>query len=227
MILRIDHPTLSENRTIFTKSVRPSRPGENVLKAGSGNDKIGGSVIRKGRWKGFKVLTCVNEERKTCPATCPHRRDCYGNNMPFATRYVIDGTWYENVRRQLNYLSGTPVALRLKVLGDFSGIEEVAFWMQMMMAHKNLHVWGFTAHTNPARRKRYAQTTVRDLLDALGNAYPDRWLIRHSGAGDVPWAANPESNPVGFKCPAKDTGRLCVDCGACWATSKPVWFPNH
>lgn len=218
MILRVEHMALIENRTIYPKYVRPSRPGENVLKAGGGNDKIGGSVIRKGRWKGFKVLTCVNEERKTCPATCPHRRDCYGNNMPFATRYVINDTWYVNVWRQLSELNGAPVALRLKVLGDFSSMQELRFWQLMLELYTNLHIWGFTAHRG---------SRMCGAIAAMRCLYPDRFLIRVSGAGDVPWAANPESNPIGFKCPAKDTGRLCVDCGACWATSKPVWFPNH
>lgn len=218
MRLKPDHPALAEQRTIFPKTVRSIMPGELPLKGGGGNDKIGGNRIRKGRWKGFRVLTCVNEERATCPPTCPHRADCYGNNMPFAVRYVVDGAWYRAVEAQLRAENERgPFAVRLKVLGDFSSSVEVVFWDDRMNDFPNMHVWGFTAW-----RSGY----IRVLLDRMAERHPGRWLIRTSGAGDVPWAANVESGP-GFLCPAKERLIPCVACTACWATSKAVRFPDH
>jgi hypothetical protein len=198
--------------------VRDIRPGEKPLKYGSGNTKIGGDRVRIGRWKGFRLLTCTNEERATCPATCQHRMDCYGNNMHNAVRYRIDQHWYDAVADQLVYECGRgPVALRLKVLGDFSGMAEMRFWRQMMRRHRNLYVWGFTA---------YRENHWRIILLEFAMEFPGRWVIRNSGAGDVPWAANAQGS-IGFICPAYTHGIKCADCGLCWSTSKPVVFHDH
>lgn len=218
MILKPDHPALESRRTIHTKTVRSVRPGEKPLKLGSSNSKIGGPRVLIGRWKGFRTLSCTNEERATCPAICQHKADCYGNNMPFAIRYVIDEHWYSAIEHQLAYECGRgPVALRLKVLGDFSSTKETRFWDMMMSRHRNLHVWGFTARRTQA---------VRWALDALAERYPGRWRIRTSGDGNKPWAANAEGGP-GFVCPGVSKNLTCVKCGLCWSTSKPVVFPNH
>jgi hypothetical protein len=198
--------------------VRDIRPGEKPLKYGSGNAKIGGDRVRIGRWKGFRLLTCTNEERATCPSACQHRMDCYGNNMHNAVRYRINGNWYDAGSAQLAYECGKgPVALRLKVLGDFSGLAEMVFWRQIMLRHSNLYVWGFTAHRG---------SSMATILKEFAKEFPTRWIIRASGAGNVPWAANAEGG-VGFTCPAYTHGTKCADCGLCWSTSKPVVFPDH
>ena len=218
MKLLPDHSALSANRTIHTKMVRSVRPGEKPLKLGSSNSKIGGPRVKIGRWKGFRMLSCTNEERATCPLTCQHRADCYGNNMPFAIRYRIDRHWYDAVSAQLMYECGRgPVALRLKVLGDFSGPEEMKFWYIQMCRNRNLYVWGFTAHRSGI---------MRAMLLGMELEFPGRWVVRTSGAGDVPWAANAEGGP-GFVCPGISKGLTCVTCGLCWSTSKPVVFPDH
>jgi len=218
MKLLPDHPVLSGCRTIHTKMVRSVRPGEKPLKLGSSNSKIGGPRVLIGKWKGFRMLSCTNEERATCPLTCQHRADCYGNNMPFAIRYRIDQRWYDAVSAQLSYERGKgPVALRLKVLGDFCGLTEMTFWRQQMRRHRNLYVWGFTAHKDGS---------MRTILREFAKEFTSRWRIRTSGAGDVPWAANAEGGP-GFVCPGISKGLTCVTCGLCWSTSKPVVFPDH
>jgi len=57
---------------------------ERALKA-STNVKLGKRVT-KGKLAGFPILTLTLEERATCPASCIHYADCYGNNMMNATR---------------------------------------------------------------------------------------------------------------------------------------------
>ena len=119
-----------------------------------------------------------------------------------------------------------PVALRPKVLGDFGSVEEVTWLASMLMTHNNLYVWTFTAHPEPVTLSKYAQTTPNELLTELRRHYPDRLILRHSGAGNVPWAANGQDGP-GFMCPAYTHDLKCADCALCWSTSKAVRFKNH
>ena len=58
-----------------------------VLKKPS-SAKIGsaGRYVKKGKLKDAEVYTLTLIERETCPTSCGHWDDCYGNNMPFAHR---------------------------------------------------------------------------------------------------------------------------------------------
>ena len=57
---------------------------ERVVKK-STNTKLGKRVT-KGKLAGFPIFTVTLEERATCPRSCIHWDDCYGNNMMNATR---------------------------------------------------------------------------------------------------------------------------------------------
>ena len=52
----------------------------------STNDKLG-KKVKKGHYKGYPIYTLTLEERATCPRSCVHWLDCYGNNMRYAYRY--------------------------------------------------------------------------------------------------------------------------------------------
>ena len=75
--------------TIYRKSVKA--PSEfNVLKKGSSNKKLGFKVTSK-KWLGSRLFSLTLTERATCPTSCHHWEDCYGNNMPFAHRFDVIG----------------------------------------------------------------------------------------------------------------------------------------
>ena len=61
-----------------------------VLKRGSTNKKLGFKVTSK-KWKGKRLYALTLTERETCPTSCHHWVDCYGNNMPFAHRFDTVG----------------------------------------------------------------------------------------------------------------------------------------
>ena len=76
--------------TIYQKSIRLPEENETfILKPGSNNKKLGFKVNSK-RWKGKKLYSLTLVERETCPTSCHHWNDCYGNNMPFAHRFSIE-----------------------------------------------------------------------------------------------------------------------------------------
>ena len=75
----------------------------NIFKAGKTNKKLGGKISR-GIWKSLPIYSLTLEERKTCPETCRHWGDCFGNNMPFAVRYVLNESLFNRIDIDLNKL---------------------------------------------------------------------------------------------------------------------------
>ena len=71
--------------TIYQKSIKQgSKTG--LLKKGSSNKKLGFKITSK-KWTGKRLYSLTLVERETCPTSCHHWDDCYGNNMPFAHRF--------------------------------------------------------------------------------------------------------------------------------------------
>jgi hypothetical protein len=216
-----------EGRTKFGKSVQA--PNDHILVSGHNNIKIG-RTVRKGHLRGYWIFTLSLEERKTCPPSCGHWQNCYGNNMPFAKR--VDHThpdFYRYLEGAVERLVGTRgrvgVLIRLHALGDFFSVEYVEFWKRMLDAHATLSIFGYTAHAY--------ETDIGRAVAKL-NAYGDRRaVIRYSNGGYVALSTvsigNAESCPPGaFVCP-EQTGRTlgCDTCGACWSTRKNVAFLEH
>jgi hypothetical protein len=116
-----------------------------------------GKKVRKGKYKGFPIVTLTLEERKTCPSSCAHWSDCYGNNMPFATRYDV-GPEFENMLElelkelQRKYPNGFLV--RLHILGDFYSVSYVAKWAKWLTMFPALHIYGYTANNPKALDKK-------------------------------------------------------------------------
>ena len=82
---------VQEKRTLFSKNVfNPLSNKTNILKSGAQNKKLGG-LITKGIWRGLPLYSLTLEERATCPTTCAHFSDCYGNNMRYAHRFQSGG----------------------------------------------------------------------------------------------------------------------------------------
>jgi hypothetical protein len=222
-------PFIQEGRTKFAKSVQA--PDKNILVSGHNNIKIG-KIVRKGPLKGSHIFTLSIEERKTCPASCKHWQNCYGNNMPFAKR--VDHThpdFLPKLEAALEKLCATGakkgygILVRLHALGDFFSTEYVNFWCQMLVRFPNLALYGYTA--------RLSGTAIGWQVNQMNETFPTRSFIRFSDGGMskncTVSIGEPESCPPNaFVCP-EQTGKTlgCDTCGLCWGTRKNVAFLEH
>ena len=229
---------ISEGRPLFLSKVKSVSDGmlktENVLKRGSDKSKLGKRIV-KGKWNGFPIYALTLPERSTCPNSCIHWSDCYGNNMFRATRYVADDSLIVRLHSELTALQAkhpTGFAVRLHVLGDFFSADYVRNWEQWLEFFPALHVWGYTARHD-------ANDAITVALTHCRETHPTRWFIRQSGnasavsslqalSNDIDVGINAIASGSGFICP-EQTGRTdtCGSCGACWASSKAVVFMTH
>jgi len=110
--------------TIYPKSIKsPLDPRYKLLKPGTNNKKLGG-IITANKWTGKRMFSLTLIERDTCPESCHHWDDCYGNNMPFAHRFNTIGLMHE-LEDEIDALSKKypkGIVIRLHVLGDFYSI---------------------------------------------------------------------------------------------------------
>ena len=97
---------IANSKTVFGATVKSVSDGlgktEKIIKT-STNKKLGKKVT-KGKYKGFPIFTVTLQERATCPTDCIHWSNCYGNNMPFATRYTVDKQAIELMESELTEL---------------------------------------------------------------------------------------------------------------------------
>ena len=211
--------------TRYPKSIKaPLDPRYKVLKPGTNNKKLGGIVTAK-KWKGKRMYSLTLTERDTCPTSCHHWDDCYGNNMPFAHRFTTHGLTYELTEEIESLCDKYPegIVIRLHVLGDFYSTEYVGFWYDMLQKHPNLCIFGYTA--------RFEDNIAMAIIQ-LNMLQPDRCVIRFSRSqeyiGGNSFAAEEDFKGVSFTCP-EQTGIMpsCAACGACWITNKTVRFLSH
>jgi hypothetical protein len=201
-----------------------------VLKKPS-SAKIGsaGRYVKKGKLKGAEVYTLTLIERETCPTSCGHWDDCYGNNMPFAHR-LQHGEELE--RRLIVELGqkcsaarkkGRKVLVRLHVLGDFYSVGYVEMWRKLLVLHKNLYVWGYT-HVTPSDNLQ-----IYHQLQLARDGFPERWHIRWSDTCGTFSANSEKLTTVGIVCPEQEgKTQACTTCALCWdAPDKNIIFKTH
>ena len=201
-----------------------------VLKKPS-SAKIGsaGRYVKKGKLKGAEVYTLTLTERETCPTSCGHWDDCYGNNMPFAHRLEHGEELERRLILELGQKcskareKGRKVLVRLHVLGDFYSAEYVEMWRKLLELHKNLHVWGYT-HVTPSDN-----LAIYNELQTNLAGFPDRWAVRWSDTCG-PFSANSEKlSAAGIVCPEQEgKTQACTTCALCWdAPDKNIIFKQH
>lgn len=201
---------------------------EPVLKSGHNNRKIG-AIIQKGRWKGYPVFTLTLEERATCPRSCAHWLDCYGNKMNWPTRWMADADLIPALDRNLSVLAReyNNFVIRLHVLGDFYSVQYVRQWERWLDKLPGLHVYGYTAWPT--------STEIGDLVSNIAKLRWDRFAVRISnGCGNerttetVYSAALSGSVNGGIVCPVQ-TGKTecCATCALCWQTQSKIVFLAH
>ena len=213
--------------TIFQKSIR-SVDSARVLKPGGNNGKLG-KRVSKGPWKGKAMYSVTLVERETCPRSCHHWDDCYGNNMPFAHRFAVEGL-EEKLEQEIGELlekrsNKSGIVVRLHVLGDFFSVSYVLFWERMLAKYPTLCIFGYTA--------REEGTDIGDAIIAMNILHSRRCVIRSSrnkeqGDGLFSYAADESFEGASFDCP-EQTGKVdsCASCGLCWQTTKTVRFATH
>lgn len=203
-----------------------------LLKRASSNNKLGkraGATWSKGPFKGMPLYSLTLEERATCDSECPVWTICYGNNMPFATRF--DASIYQDLVNMLaaeltllDVRHKQGYSIRLHVLGDFFSVEYVQFWGEMLDKHPLLHIFGYTHRTGE----------IKEAIEDVFYTNPHRFVILQSDgfselrpsaliAGMTPGA---ERLPI---CP-EQLGKVngCLDCGLCTSPHiKGVAFLAH
>jgi len=226
------HKALENAVSIFhAKGVHPVDNLKHILVSGHNNVKIGRDV-RKGKlFKNYWIYTVTLEERATCPTSCHHWQDCYGNNMPWAKRadhtdrLKLQAMIERDIANQLSKRDRAGILVRLHALGDFFSVEYVEFWSDMLAKYPKLACYGYTA---------------RGLGDPIGAAISDvktkygrRFAIRWSDGGaptdcTVSVHAGDDRPANAFMCPEQNGGtQACATCGLCWSTDKNVAFIGH
>ena len=226
MKLKQTHPALMEGRSIHPKMVKdPAETTGDILKSVSSNKKLGNgsNTITKGKWRGMRMFSLTLQERDTCPRSCHHWTDCYGNNMAFAHRFQAGLSLEYALRYELAYLAKkypSGFVVRLHVLGDFYSESYVRVWDDALQAYPNLHVFGYTAR----------HSDLLGLHVAMLNAhYPKQCWIRSSLKESLADMSAVEiANQRSITCP-QQTGKTeaCITCGLCWSIRKPIHFMSH
>ena len=234
---------IMESRSIFQKTVKDADRSimgktETLLKR-STNVKLGKKVT-KGHLRGFPIYTLTLEERATCPRSCAHWADCYGNNMHLAIRYNAGPALEamledELVELQRKHPKGFLV--RLHILGDFYSVSYVAKWAKWLTQFPALHIYGYTANQPNAAdpTERAIGQAIKTLRD---NCADNRFAIRFSGNFEDPeFTANSADDTraiaavdakQAFICPVQqDRVKDCGSCALCWTSRKPVVFITH
>jgi len=210
--------------TRFQKSIR-SVDGNTILKQGSNNKKLGFKITSK-KWRGKKLFSLTLIERETCPPSCHHWEDCYGDNMPFAHRFSIDGLEDKLETEIPTLVQKHPqgIVIRLHVLGDFYSVDYVNFWDEMLWKYPTLCLFGYTGREEESR--------IGKAIQELNRKFSERCVIRYSRSkeytGSNSYAAEESFEGKSFVCP-EQTGKSasCAACGLCWSVSKTVRFLSH
>ena len=216
--------------TKYPKSIRDGY--DRLFKPASNNGKVGGSgnKITKGRWKGFAVYSLTLTERDTCPSTCYHWDDCYGNNMPFAHRFRAGPELEKAIPDQLEALSKkhpNGFVIRLHILGDFYSVPYVRLWSDQLIRFPNMRIWGYSARVSgdPIYKELWL-TRIR---------FSERFWMRfsHSKSYDsiepfTIYSGNDKSDYDSIICPEQlDKTKSCLTCGLCWTINKSIKFITH
>lgn len=226
-LMQPDDPAALEGRTRFPSTVVDADAAPRLLVSGHNNHKIGAEV-QKGAWSGFPIFTLTLEERATCPSSCRHWWDCFGNKMHFARRHRHGVALENRLMREVADLAARHpdgFVVRLHVLGDFYDLGYTALWATMVDLVPALHVYGYTAWSPASPIGRFI-THAR--FHARG-----RFAIRFSESPWPEWSTRthyeaPADASDGIVCPAQlSKSECCSTCGLCWSSPRRIVFLAH
>ena len=225
------HPAIRKSQPKHDSRMVTAETSPGIFVRGKENRKIGGAVT-KGRWKGMPIYTLTLAERVTCPHSCQMWTTCYGNNLHWPRRHVLDDALIERMRWELTALANRHAdgfVVRLHVLGDFGSDKDPALaqryveaWAGWLAKFPALRVFGFTAWG--------PDTPVGRVVGNLNRTFADRWRVRFSGHGGENGALVIDTPEDGENvvCPF-ETGRVehCGACALCWTMNRTVEFIRH
>ena len=229
VVLAPDHKAVAEGRTLFPSTIKFVEEVQRVLIDGYNSRKIG-RMVTKGKWKGFPIYTLTLQERATCPRSCSHWRDCYGNHMHFAQRVHNDADFEEILWLELDALNRKhPVGfvVRLHVLGDFYSVAYVKLWERALLMFQGLHVFGYTAR-DPSDPDCGIGKELKRLSDECWSRFAIRFSGKDWGLQGAVTVPKGERHPGAITCPAQ-TGQTacCATCGLCWQAKATIAFEQH
>lgn len=223
-----DNPALVHGRTLYPQTVKQMSEVGNVFSSGHNTAKIGRDV-RKGAFKGYFIYTLSLEERATCPPTCYHWNNCYGNNMHRAKRMKhgpsLERVIERDIAALINKRGRKGVLIRLHELGDFYSIGYVRLWGAMLEKYPTLAIFGYTARSP----HESIGVTIRHMKQRFGRRFAVRFSNRALNRDATISIPTPgDCPPNAFVCP-EQTGltQCCATCGACWTGTKNVAFVVH
>lgn len=227
--LRSDHPAYKEGRTLFPTRVIDPADAPRLLKSGRHSHKLGNPCV-KGKWAGMPIYSLTLEERATCPRTCLHWSDCYGNKMQFPHRHRHGPDLENRLEIELAALAEEHPGgfiVRLHILGDFYSTGYVRKWRRWLRRFPALYVFGYTA------RHPHSDAIGR-MLNRLSARHWERFAIRFSNHDLPERTATTISGPArgrvahGIVCPAQTADSdCCATCGLCWGQRGPIAFLSH
>lgn len=224
--LAATHPAVVEGRTLFPTRRFYVEEVRRVLVSGHNSRKVG-KVVTKGKWAGYPIFTLTLPERETCPSSCAHWRDCYGNNSQWSMRIIPDADFEEVLWLELEGLNEVHpggFVVRVHMLGDFYSVDYVRLWERALDAFPALHVFGYTARcpgTDPIGRALHPMIVTRW----------DRFAVRYSGIDEAEECAvtiDKGASTPHVVCPAqRGKTECCATCGFCWQSRRTVAFERH
>lgn len=175
------------------------------------------------------IFTLTLEERATCPRSCQHWLDCYGNKMQWSPRQVAGPALEARIEAQLDDLNReypNGFVVRLHVLGDFYSLRYVQRWALWLAIFPALRVYGYTAWQ--------VGSDIGDAVSALRARCAGRFMVRHSDA-DAGFRSLTvkcaEESGDAIVCPAQSHAKAdaicCATCALCWSTERAIAFLAH
>lgn len=228
MLLKTRH-----QKFVVPVPLSPPSSGLFVLKEAATNKKLGsgGKRITKGRYRGMPLYSLTLEERATCWSGCPNLDICYGDNMPFAKRYLPGPELEAAIRKDVSRLSAkhpSGFVVRLHVLGDFYSTEYVRHWADLLDKFRPLHLFGYThwPSSHPIGKEVAQLVQVYQEQAAFRRSDPTDVSDPLPGAFTISQGA--PAAPGTIICP-EQTGKTasCTTCGLCMNLTTEVSFIDH
>lgn len=235
---RTPHPLSRTHHAVTSAQPRHRRflvdaetsPG--LLVSGKESRKIG-RVVTKGAWAGLPIYTLTLAERITCPRSCVMWEGCYGNNMNWARRHILDRALIERLRWELTALAARHpggFVVHPHILGDFGSdqdpalaIDYVNAWSGWLARFPHMRIWGYTAH-NP-------HGDIGGAIRRLNSDYPNRCRIRFSGSDAGAFGAlviDKAEDSQRLLCPFEaERVKDCGACALCWSANLTIEFLRH
>jgi hypothetical protein len=135
-------------RTLYPKTVlKVITDATRILKPGNYCSKLG-RIVRNGDWKDKPLYYLAFEERATCPTSCDHWCDCYGNTMHRLQRMPhgpeLEARLPDYVAWLAEIVHPKGFVVRLHETGDFYSLAYFEIWRDLLARHRNLYIYGYT-----------------------------------------------------------------------------------